>query len=471
MINLHRIDEGAINREVARKGARPSRSRAVPGKDPGDGEENLAGKAIDEDEERETGMREIGSRSVSRIGRRGRPSTPRVAEERKSETPGRKSYQRFWHSALSPKGVDVSASGAVVPMRSSTREETTLEIGGLGKADGLERWTNRPWQKFVYANSLVDAGKKLGLAKEFLKRAVDRSSDAESWVDYVAAHIDEAVGAGAGKDESVRRIGRRASSIAEDAGKKTCCICGKEFRGWGNDPYPVKDEGDCCDECNYRYVLPARWDAIEKMLVQKGEASPGKAKPESFRRGRKESPVSESYYGGQNEPWVRELDFAADVDEDYQRGVFDRLLDTIAEKTGKTREEIVGPDKDEFVKEVATYVAEDFWDWYVRFYIESDMRGDEQEAVVEYLAKKYGLSPDDLYDTLNESAKGASSPDKMKKDDSKKLEECGPCDGSGCDCDDDVSAFAGAADGPEGEGEPSPEGPDGDEDDVSSFRI
>lgn len=39
-----------------------------------------------------------------------------------------------------------------------------------------------------------------------------------------------------------------------------CCICGKEFEGWGNNPYPVtKGENDrCCDICNARYVIPAR---------------------------------------------------------------------------------------------------------------------------------------------------------------------------------------------------------------------
>ena len=40
--------------------------------------------------------------------------------------------------------------------------------------------------------------------------------------------------------------------------KKVCCICGKEFTGWGNNPYPVKNEGECCKECTTKYVLPAR---------------------------------------------------------------------------------------------------------------------------------------------------------------------------------------------------------------------
>lgn len=33
--------------------------------------------------------------------------------------------------------------------------------------------------------------------------------------------------------------------------KNKCCICGKEFEGYGNNPYPVMSgEKCCCDECN-----------------------------------------------------------------------------------------------------------------------------------------------------------------------------------------------------------------------------
>ena len=40
--------------------------------------------------------------------------------------------------------------------------------------------------------------------------------------------------------------------------KKTCCICGKVFEGWGCNPWPVKQDGECCDTCNREHVLPAR---------------------------------------------------------------------------------------------------------------------------------------------------------------------------------------------------------------------
>lgn len=38
---------------------------------------------------------------------------------------------------------------------------------------------------------------------------------------------------------------------------KKCVICGKTYKGWGNDAWPVAD-GYCCDKCNNDKVLPAR---------------------------------------------------------------------------------------------------------------------------------------------------------------------------------------------------------------------
>ena len=37
-----------------------------------------------------------------------------------------------------------------------------------------------------------------------------------------------------------------------------CCICGKRFKGYGNNPDPVKQEGRCCDQCNETIVMEAR---------------------------------------------------------------------------------------------------------------------------------------------------------------------------------------------------------------------
>lgn len=41
-----------------------------------------------------------------------------------------------------------------------------------------------------------------------------------------------------------------------------CCICGREMAGYGNNPWPVKSEGDCCNKCNMDYVIPARIELI-----------------------------------------------------------------------------------------------------------------------------------------------------------------------------------------------------------------
>lgn len=38
---------------------------------------------------------------------------------------------------------------------------------------------------------------------------------------------------------------------------KKCPICGKTFETWGNNPQPITS-GLCCDDCNYKYVLPFR---------------------------------------------------------------------------------------------------------------------------------------------------------------------------------------------------------------------
>ena len=57
-----------------------------------------------------------------------------------------------------------------------------------------------------------------------------------------------------------------------------CCICGKEImEKYGNNPWPVKEEGECCDDCNIKYVIPARIemstqevDTITALLVEPG---------------------------------------------------------------------------------------------------------------------------------------------------------------------------------------------------------
>ena len=50
--------------------------------------------------------------------------------------------------------------------------------------------------------------------------------------------------------------------VGNDVVSKTCCICGKEFIGYGNNPSPVKEKGKCCDECNATIVIAKRLEQL-----------------------------------------------------------------------------------------------------------------------------------------------------------------------------------------------------------------
>ena len=57
--------------------------------------------------------------------------------------------------------------------------------------------------------------------------------------------------------------------------KMKCCICGQEIvDGFGNNPWPVKDKGECCDLCNISVVLKARLNMLNNK--KKGEKQNGK---------------------------------------------------------------------------------------------------------------------------------------------------------------------------------------------------
>jgi len=47
-------------------------------------------------------------------------------------------------------------------------------------------------------------------------------------------------------------------------GIENCVLCGKAMYEFGNNPYPLKGHGRCCDICNITKVVPARLDAIQR---------------------------------------------------------------------------------------------------------------------------------------------------------------------------------------------------------------
>ena len=61
--------------------------------------------------------------------------------------------------------------------------------------------------------------------------------------------------------EAVNAYGEVVNEAKESL-KFTCCICGEESEGYGNNPEPIKHDGKCCDACNRKFVIPARLLAI-----------------------------------------------------------------------------------------------------------------------------------------------------------------------------------------------------------------
>lgn len=59
-----------------------------------------------------------------------------------------------------------------------------------------------------------------------------------------------------------------------------CVICGKSISGFGNDPWPIKMEGECCKECNMDVVLPARILMLKKHFKRNGDNNHGTASEE-----------------------------------------------------------------------------------------------------------------------------------------------------------------------------------------------
>lgn len=65
-------------------------------------------------------------------------------------------------------------------------------------------------------------------------------------------------------DETGTEIDLDESLKESEEPEAECCICHKHFKGYGNNPYPVAEDGRCCDECNIKVVIPARINQLGK---------------------------------------------------------------------------------------------------------------------------------------------------------------------------------------------------------------
>ena len=62
------------------------------------------------------------------------------------------------------------------------------------------------------------------------------------------------------KDKLQEEAGDRCYHVNKVQNNTICCICGKSINNKldFNNPYPIKKEGECCNECNLQIVVPAR---------------------------------------------------------------------------------------------------------------------------------------------------------------------------------------------------------------------
>ena len=50
--------------------------------------------------------------------------------------------------------------------------------------------------------------------------------------------------------------------------KRECCICGKPLTDFGNEPFPIKSTGRCCNECNIKVIQKREEDEKKTPIVK-----------------------------------------------------------------------------------------------------------------------------------------------------------------------------------------------------------
>lgn len=63
--------------------------------------------------------------------------------------------------------------------------------------------------------------------------------------------------------------GINLNSVEFEEEVKICPLCGKPYKNWGNNPYPMERDM-VCDECNMNVIIPLRF-GIDITSIQKNE--------------------------------------------------------------------------------------------------------------------------------------------------------------------------------------------------------
>ena len=123
------------------------------------------------------------------------------------------------------------------------------ELAGFGFNESLKENKAEKNKYYVIVwDGKSDYDEDLG-AFDTLKEAEQAAKDAVELDGYAVAEVHY-------KGELMRHFGL-GESLKEAKEEHECCICHKKFKGFGNNAEPVCD-GICCDECNWRVVIPAR---------------------------------------------------------------------------------------------------------------------------------------------------------------------------------------------------------------------
>ena len=96
-----------------------------------------------------------------------------------------------------------------------------------------------------------------------LDGAVDTTGEDRHWQLRLVRLLDEVLAEEAANEE-LRRTDPEAYKAKTEAQlpTNTCCFCRETFRGYGNNPSPVLEEGTACDACNRSIVVTARLQAM-----------------------------------------------------------------------------------------------------------------------------------------------------------------------------------------------------------------
>lgn len=98
-------------------------------------------------------------------------------------------------------------------------------------------------------------------------RACQRVKIEKDWhgpesVDYKIAHARFCALYGViengGLEDAYQEWKQAESKDSAAAPQIKCCICGRPYVGHGNNAWPIKEDGRCCDACNMSVVIPAR---------------------------------------------------------------------------------------------------------------------------------------------------------------------------------------------------------------------